>query len=126
MQSGIGRPTLRPVPAGIVRLDEFLNKVPRFLVDDSLVLAIVDLAIVLHLPDVGMQNADFGTMPTPFAGGFGMMPMPPFGGFPGFGAMPTTDAEGFPAFGAMPTMDANSFSSFGAMPNADGNNFGNF
>ena len=74
----------------------------------------------------GMQNADFGTMPTPFAGGFGMMPMPPFGGFPGFGAMPTTDAEGFPAFGAMPTMDANSFSSFGAMPNADGNNFGNF
>ncbi len=24
-----------------------------------------------------MQNADFGTMQTPFAGGFGMMPMPP-------------------------------------------------
>ena len=42
-----------------------------------------------------MQNADFGTMPTPFAGGFGMMPMPPFGGFPGFGTMPTTDANGF-------------------------------
>ena len=59
-----------------------------------------------------MQNADFGTMQTPFAGGFGMMPMPPFGGFPGFGAMPTTDANGFPGFGAM--------------PNADGNNFGNF
>ncbi len=59
-----------------------------------------------------MQNAEFGTMPTPFAGGFGMMPMPPFGGFPGFGAMPTTDANGFPGFGAM--------------PNADGNNFGNF
>ena len=58
------------------------------------------------------QNADFGTMPTPFAGGFGMMPMPPFGGFPGFGAMPTTDANGFPGFGAL--------------PNADGNNFGNF
>ena len=58
------------------------------------------------------QNADFGTIPTPFAGGFGMMPMPPFGGFPGFGTMPTTDANGVPGFGAM--------------PNADGNNFGNF
>ena len=59
-----------------------------------------------------MQNADFGTMQMPFAGGFGMMPMPPFGGFPGFGTMPQTDANGFP--------------DFGAAPNADGNNFGNF
>jgi hypothetical protein len=67
----------------------------------------------------GMQNADFGTMPTPFAGGFGMMPMPPFGGFPGFGAMPTTDAEGFNGFGQMPNADENSFNGFGA-------GFGNF
>ena len=81
----------------------------------------------------GMQNADFGAMQTPFAGGFGMMPMPPFGGFPGFGTMPTTDANGFPDFGAMPMMDANGFTGFGATPNADGNNndafgagFGNF
>ncbi len=66
-----------------------------------------------------MQNADFGTMPTPFAGGFGMMPMPPFGGFPGFGAMPTTDAEGFNGFGQMPNADENSFNGFGA-------GFGNF
>ena len=72
------------------------------------------------------QNADFGTMQTPFAGGFGMMPMPPFGGFPGFGTMPTTDANGFPGFGTMPTTDANGFPGFGATPNADGNNFGNF
>ena len=48
----------------------------------------------------GMQNADFGTMPTPFAGGFGMMPMPPFGGFPGFGAMPNADGNTFNGFGA--------------------------
>ena len=66
-----------------------------------------------------MQNADFGTMPTPFAGGFGMMPMPPFGGFPGFGAMPTTDAEGFNGFGQMPNADENTFNGFGA-------GFGNF
>ena len=65
------------------------------------------------------QNADFGTMPTPFAGGFGMMPMPPFGGFPGFGAMPTTDAEGFNGFGQMPNADENTFNGFGA-------GFGNF
>ena len=69
-----------------------------------------------------MQNADFDTMPTPFAGGFGMMPMPPFGGFPGFGAMPQTDANGFPDFGA----DTNGFPGFGAMPNADGNNYDAF
>ena len=69
------------------------------------------------------QNADFGTVPTPFAGGFGMMPMPPFGGFPGFGTMPQTDANGF---GAMPTTDANGFPGFGATPNADGNNYDAF
>lgn len=66
-----------------------------------------------------VQNADFGTMPTPFAGGFGMMPMPPFGGFPGFGAMPQTDASGFPDFGAAPNADGNTFNGFGA-------GFGNF
>ena len=66
-----------------------------------------------------MQNADFGAMPTPFAGGFGMMPMPPFGGFPGFGTMPTTDANGFPDFGAMPNAEENTFNGFGA-------DFGNF
>ena len=66
-----------------------------------------------------MQNADFGTMPTPFAGGFGMMPMPPFGGFPGFGAMPTTDENGFTGFGATPNADENTFNGFGA-------GFGNF
>lgn len=65
-----------------------------------------------------MQNTDFGTTPTPFAGGFGMMPMP-FGGFPGFGAIPTTDANGFPGFGAMPNADENTFNGFGA-------GFGNF
>ena len=73
-----------------------------------------------------MQNADFGAMPTPFAGGFGMMPMPPFGGFPGFGTMPTTDANGFPDFGTMPTVDANGFPGFGTMPNADENTFNGF
>ena len=73
-----------------------------------------------------MQNADFGTMQTPFAGGFGMMPMPPFGGFPSFGTVPTTDTEGFTGFGAVPTMDANGFPGFGAMPNADGNNYDAF
>jgi len=73
-----------------------------------------------------VQNADFGTMQTPFAGGFGMMPMPPFGGFPGFGTMPTTDAEGFNGFGAMPTTDANGFPGFGATPDADGNNYDAF
>ena len=67
----------------------------------------------------GMQNADFGTMPTPFAGGFGMMPMPPFGGFPGFGTMPQTDTEGFTGFGTMPNVDENTFNGFGA-------GFGNF
>ena len=72
-----------------------------------------------------MQNADFGTMQTPFAGGFGMMPMP-FGGFPGFGAVPQMDANGFPAFGAMPTTDANGFHDFGAMPNTDENTFNGF
>ena len=72
------------------------------------------------------QNADFGTMPTPFAGGFGMMPMPPFGGFPGFGTMPTTDENSFPDFGAMPMMDANGFTGFGATPNADENTFNGF
>jgi hypothetical protein len=46
------------------------------------------------------QNADFGTMPTPFAGGFGMMPMLPFGGFPGFGAMPNADENTFNGFAA--------------------------
>jgi len=66
-----------------------------------------------------MQNADFGTMPTPFAGGFGMMPMPPFGGFPGFGTMPQTDTEGFTGFGTMPNADENTFNGFGA-------GFGNF
>ena len=65
-----------------------------------------------------MQNADFSTMPTPFAGGFGMMPMP-FGGFPGFGTMPQTDAEGFNGFGPMPNVDENTFNGFGA-------GFGNF
>lgn len=74
-----------------------------------------------------MQNTDFGTMPTPFAGGFGMMPMPPFGGFPGFGAMPTTDANDFNGFGTMPTTDAEGFPGFGgAAPNADGNNYDTF
>ena len=73
-----------------------------------------------------IQNADFGTMQTPFAGGFGMMPMPPFGGFPGFGAMPTTDANGFPAFGAMPTTDAEGFNGFGATPDAAENTFNGF
>ena len=73
----------------------------------------------------GMQNADFGAMQTPFAGGFGMMPMP-FGGFPGFGAMPQTDANGFPGFGTMPTTDANGFTGFGATPNADENTFNGF
>ena len=73
-----------------------------------------------------MQNADFGTMQTPFAGGFGMMPMPPFGGFPGFGAIPTTDANGFPGFGAIPTMDAEGFNGFGATPDADGNSYDAF
>lgn len=67
----------------------------------------------------GTQNADFGTMPTPFAGGFGMMPMPPFGGFPGFGTMPQTDTGGFNGFGAMPNADGNTFNGFGA-------DFGNF
>jgi len=67
----------------------------------------------------GMQNADYGTMPTPFAGGFGMMPMPPFGGFPGFGTVPQTDTEGFNGFGAMPNADENTFTGFGA-------GFGNF
>ena len=66
-----------------------------------------------------MQNADFGAMQTPFAGGFGMMPMPPFGGFPGFGTMPTTDANGFPGFGAMPNADGNNYDAFAA-------GFGNF
>ena len=66
-----------------------------------------------------MQNADFGTMQTPFAGGFGMMPMPPFGGFPGFGVMPTTDADGFNGFGATPDADGNDYDAFGA-------GFGNF
>ena len=64
------------------------------------------------------QNADFSTIPTPFAGGFGMMPMP-FGGFPGFGTMPLTDAEGFNGFGPMPNVDENTFNGFGA-------GFGNF
>ena len=73
-----------------------------------------------------MQNADFGAMQTPFAGGFGMMPMPPFGGFPGFGTMPTTDENGFPDFSTIPTMDANGFPGFGAMPNADENIFNGF
>ena len=72
-----------------------------------------------------LQNADFGTMPTPFAGGFGMMPMP-FGSFPGFGAMPQMDANGFPAFGAMPTTDANVFNGFGATPDAGENTFNGF
>ena len=74
----------------------------------------------------GTQNADFGTMPTPFAGGFGMMPMPPFGGFPGFGAMPTTDANGFNGFGVTPDADGNAFNGFGTMPDADGNAFNGF
>ena len=73
-----------------------------------------------------MRNADFGTMPTPFAGGFGMMPMPPFGGFPGFGAMPTTDANGFPGFGATPTTDATGFPGFGATQDAGENTFDGF
>ena len=64
------------------------------------------------------QNVDFGTMQTPFAGGFGMMPMP-FGGFPAFGAMPTTDANGFNGFGATPDAAENTFNGFGA-------DFGNF
>ena len=73
-----------------------------------------------------MQNADFGTMPTPFAGGFGMMAMPPFGGFPGFGAMPTTTANGFPDFGAMPTTAAEGFNGFGATLDAGENTFNGF
>ena len=73
-----------------------------------------------------MQNADFGTMPTPFAGGFGMMPMPPFGGFPGFGAMPQTDANGFNGFGVTPQTDVDGFNGGGATPNADGNNYDAF
>jgi len=73
------------------------------------------------------QNADFGAMPTPFAGGFGMMPMPPFGGFPGFGTMPTTDANGFNGFGTMPTTDANAFPDFEENTfNGFGTGFGNF
>ena len=72
------------------------------------------------------QNADFGTMQTPFAGGFGMMPMPPFGGFPGFGTMPTTDANGFPGFGTMPTTDAEGFNGFGATQDAGENTFNGF
>lgn len=67
----------------------------------------------------GMQNTDFGTVPTPFAGGFGMMPMPPFGGFPGFGMMPTTDANGFNGFGAAPDAEGNNFNTFAT-------GFGNF
>lgn len=67
----------------------------------------------------GMRNADFGTMPTPFAGGFGMIPMPPFGGFPGFGTIPQTDTEGFNGGGAMPNAEENTFNGFGA-------GFGNF
>ena len=67
----------------------------------------------------GIQNADFGTMPTPFAGGFGMMPMPPFGGFPGFGMMPTTDANGFNGVGATPDAEGNNFDTFAT-------GFGNF
>ena len=66
-----------------------------------------------------IQKADFGAMQTPFAGGFGMMPMPPFGGFPGFGTMPTTDGNGFPDFGTTPNADGNNFDAFGA-------GFGNF
>ena len=73
-----------------------------------------------------MQNADFGTMQTPFAGGFGMMPMPPFGGFPGFGMTPQTDTEGFSGFGGMPTTDANGFPGFGAMPTTDAEGFNGF
>ena len=66
-----------------------------------------------------MQNADFGAMQTPFAGGFGMMPMPPFGGFPGFGTMPTTDANGFTGFGQAPNADGNNYDVFAT-------GFGNF
>ena len=73
-----------------------------------------------------MQNADFGAMQTPFAGGFGMMPMPPFGGFPGFGTMPTTDENGFPVFGAIPTTNAEDFNGFGATPDAGENTFNGF
>ena len=73
-----------------------------------------------------MQNADFGAMQTPFAGGFGMMPMPPFGGFPGFGTMPTTDANGFLGFGAMPTTAAEGFNGFGATLDAGENTFNGF
>ena len=65
------------------------------------------------------QNADFGTMPTPFVGGFGMMPMPPFGGFPGFGTIPQMDTEAFNGFGAMPNADGNNYDTHGA-------DFGNF
>ena len=72
------------------------------------------------------QNADFGTMQTPFASGFGMMPMPPFGGFPGFGAMPQTDANGFNGFGVTPQTDVGGFNGFGQAPNADGNNYDAF
>lgn len=74
----------------------------------------------------GMQNADFGTMPTPFAGGFGMMPMPPFGGFPGFGTMPQTDTEGFNGFGTIPQTDTEAINGFGAMQNPDENTFNGF
>ena len=73
-----------------------------------------------------MQNADFGTMPTPFAGGFGMMAMPPFGGFPGFGSMPTTAANGFPDFGSMPTTAAEGGNGFGATLDAGENTFNGF
>ena len=72
------------------------------------------------------QNADFGAMPTPFAGGFGMMPMPPFGGFPGFGTMPTTDANGFNGFGVTPQTDVDGFNGFGQAPNAEENTFNGF
>ena len=75
----------------------------------------------------GMQNTDFGTMQTPFAGGFGMMPMPPFSGFPGFGAMPQTDANnGFNGFGVTPQTDVDGFNGFGQAPNADENTFNGF
>ena len=72
-----------------------------------------------------MQNADFGAMSTPFAGGFGMMPMP-FGGFPGFGAIPQTDANGFNGFGQIPQMNTEGINGFVTMPNPDGTNFDAF
>ena len=88
------------------------------------ILAEPEVTVEVVTPDPGfngngMQNADFGTMPTPFAGGFGMMPMPFFGGFPGFGTMPQTDTGGFNGFGAIPNADENTFNGFGA-------GFGNF